>query len=83
MFVCPQAMAEAALPDEAADLGLDDQVPAPPSKDLVRQLQRAMRMSESEKVTGTLNGLFTQSDRYVLTLCRTACDVVRQKPDQS
>jgi len=42
-----RVMAEAALEEDDDEDGLDDRIPAPPSKSLVRQIQRAIRLSES------------------------------------
>jgi hypothetical protein len=46
--VIDQVLAEAKL--EAEDPEMDESVPEPPSKSLIRQLQRAIRLSESDKV---------------------------------
>ena len=40
-------MAETALEEDDDEDDLDDRIPAPPSKSLVRQIQRAIRLSES------------------------------------
>jgi len=48
--VVERVMAEAALDEDDEDEGMDESIPAPPSKSLVRQLQRAIRLSESDKV---------------------------------
>jgi hypothetical protein len=48
--VVERVMAEAALEEDEEDEGMDESIPAPPSKSLVRQLQRAIRLSESDKV---------------------------------
>ena len=51
--VVEQVLAEAALDDDADedDVSIDDRIPAPPSKSLVRQIRRAITMSESENVS--------------------------------
>lgn len=53
--VVERVMAEAALDDgddnDDEDIGPDDRIPAPPSKNLIRQIQRAITLSESENVS--------------------------------
>lgn len=52
--VVEQVLAEAALgvdEDDDDDGGIDDRIPAPPSKNLVRQIKRAINLSDSENVS--------------------------------
>ena len=48
--VIDQVLAEAKLETGDPETEMDDSIPEPPSKSLIRQLQRAIRISESDKV---------------------------------
>jgi hypothetical protein len=72
-------MAEAALEEDDDDDELDDRIPAPPSKSLVRQIQRAIRLSESsDQVSPKYCFAFIPRAYFTIRLHCSGCNDLRE-----